>query len=194
MNRRKLLKALSLTIAGTALSLPGSARLVDTGDPQPVYIPPGGGKKGTFGENEITFKLNSEQTSSALGSSEGIIHPGFMGAPPHYHKNFDEIIRVLTGQVTVLVGDQVYEVPAGGWHLRPRGITHTFWNSGTTPASYIELYTPGGHEKYMQELTSFFENGKRPTREQMKGLADKYDIVFQYEKLQEIEKKYKVKL
>jgi quercetin dioxygenase-like cupin family protein len=35
-------------------------------------------------------------------------------------------MRVLEGSVSVLEGDKVVEVEAGGWHFRPRGIVHTF--------------------------------------------------------------------
>ena len=92
-----------------------------TAGPAPLLIDPNSGKTGKFGGVEICFKLDSAQTAGNLGCAELTLAPGFLGAPPHYHEHFDEVIRVLEGTVTVLVGDTIYEVPAGGWHLRPRG-------------------------------------------------------------------------
>ncbi|MEE1945975.1 cupin domain-containing protein [Pedobacter sp. KR3-3] len=164
------------------------------GKPKPVFIAPGAGDKGRFGGANITFKLDKSQTSGNLGSSEIILQAGHLGAPPHHHKGFDEICIVQEGVLNILVGEEVFEVKAGGWHLRPRGITHTFWNSGTTPAKFIELYSPAGHEAYMKALAKLFEDGKKPQPDDLAKLADKYDIVFEFEKLKGIMDKYKVHL
>lgn len=90
------------------------------------------------------------------------LQPGYLGAPPHLHKGFDEICIVMQGELHIMVGEDVYQVPAGGWHLRPRGIVHTFWNSGKEPVKFIEIYSPAGHEAYMKDLAKLFENNQRP--------------------------------
>jgi mannose-6-phosphate isomerase-like protein (cupin superfamily) len=164
------------------------------GDPQPVYIPPGEGKKGNISVNEIVFKLNKSQTSGNLGSAETTLYPGFMGAIPHRHQNFDEVCRVLEGTLTIMVGEEIFNLKPGAWHLRPRGIVHSFWNSGKTPARFIELYIPGGHEAYMQELTTLFVGGKLPKPEELDAVAKKHDIEFFWDQLPAILKKYNVHL
>jgi mannose-6-phosphate isomerase-like protein (cupin superfamily) len=197
INRRKLLKITSALFAGTAISKAGFSSQNGTAiktDPETVFIPAGAGQKAMIGDSSITFKLTKAQTSGTFGSSETVIPPGKLGAPPHYHKTFDEICIVLEGAVHIMVENEVYEATAGAWHLRPRNKTHTFWNSGNTPAKVIELYSPGGHEDYMKELASFFENGARPGPDKLQQLATRYDIVFQFDKLEEIMKKYKVTL
>lgn len=162
--------------------------------PQPVFIPAGSGKKGKIGEGEIVFKLDKSHTSGNIGSSEFTLPPGYLGAPPHHHKAFDEICIVQEGTLHIMVGDEVFEVKAGGWHLRPRGITHTFWNSGTVPAKFIEIYSPAGHEDYMLELAQMFEDGNRPKPDDLNKLAAKHDIFFEFGKLRAIMEKYKVRL
>ncbi len=117
-----------------------------------------------------------------------------VGGTTTYHKTFDEICRVLEGSVFILTGDEVTEVKAGGWHLRPKGVVHTFWNSGATPAKTIDLCVPGGHEVYMQELASLFENSNHPKPEDFKRLEQKHDIHYRFDLLQEVMQKYKVKL
>jgi mannose-6-phosphate isomerase-like protein (cupin superfamily) len=200
INRRKLMQLLSATFAGslfTSSKMFAAAPIHGAfkGDsPKPVYIPPGGGKKGNIGLTEITFKLSKEQTSGNLGSSEMVMQPGFLGAPPHLHHGFDEICMVLRGTLHIMVGDEVYEVKAGGWHLRPRGIVHTFWNSGKEPARFVEIYSPAGHEAYMKDLAKLFENNQRPTFPDLQKLAERYDIEFHFDKLPDIIKKYGVQL
>jgi mannose-6-phosphate isomerase-like protein (cupin superfamily) len=162
--------------------------------PKPVFIAPGAGKKGNIDVNEIVFKLSKEQTSGNLGSVETTLYPGFMGAVPHKHQHFDEVCRVLEGTLTILVGEELFTVVAGAWHLRLKGIIHSFWNSGKVPVKFIELYLPGGHEAYMQELTTLFVNGRTPKPEEVDAVAKKYDIEFFWDRLPAILKKYEVHL
>jgi mannose-6-phosphate isomerase-like protein (cupin superfamily) len=201
LSRRRLMQLLTLTMVGTTFSgLTAGAQSIPTltteglDGPKPVFIPPGGGQKGKIGDNDITFKLDKSQTAGNLGSAEEILLPGHLGAPPHYHKSFDETCIVLEGTLHIMVGEEVFVVPAGGWHLRPRGIVHTFWNSGTTPTRFIELYTPGGHEAYMKDLAKLFEGGKRAKPADLAKLAELYDIIFAFDKLQGIMEKYEVHL
>lgn len=194
-----MMQWLAATMVGSAaIPLNGFAHslevLKDDINPKPIYIPPGKGKKGKIAVNEITFKLNKEQTSGNLGSAETTLYPGYMGAVPHRHKGFDEVCRVLQGTLTILVGDEIFNVEAGGWHLRPRGIVHSFWNSGKVPVKFIELYLPGGHEAYMQELTTLFADGKVPKPEAVDAVAKKHDIEFFWDQLPALLEKYKIHL
>lgn len=66
--------------------------------------------------------------------------PKLMGPAPHVHKDLDELMFVQEGTVSILVGDNVYEVEAGGWHLRPHGIVHTFWNATDKPARFVDMF------------------------------------------------------
>lgn len=69
---------------------------------------------------------------------------------PHRHQYADQVVIVL-GDAGLLrfqfgVGaeeetDSVLDAPAGSYVLKPKGISHTFWNPGSTPVPYIELST-----------------------------------------------------
>ena len=71
---------------------------------------------------------------------------------PHVHKALDELMYVHKGTVSVLVGNEVTEVKAGGWHFRPRGIVHTFWNSGDQPVLATDMYFNQNFEDFLEEL------------------------------------------
>jgi len=88
----------------------------------------------------VGVKLQHAQSGGQLSYVECYLQPRQMGPPPHIHHALDEIMRVTEGTVCVLEGDRVVEVRAGGWHLRPRGLVHTFWNGSDAPASFIDLF------------------------------------------------------
>ncbi|MBN8836309.1 MAG: cupin domain-containing protein [Sphingobacteriia bacterium] len=182
-----------LSIGSIALPFTGSSKQQDP-PASMIHIPAGMGKKGKVGEMEIVFKFESKDTGGVLGVWESVIQPGELGAPPHYHVKTDEFCRVLEGTVTILTGDTVTEVKAGGWHLRPKGVVHTFWNSGKIPAKTIDLSLPGQHAAYMQELATMFENGKRPGPAAIIKLEHKYDIHYRFDLLNGIIDKYGVRL
>ncbi len=54
----------------------------------------------------------------------------------------------------MLVGETVYTVHAGEWHLRPRGLVHTFWNATQQPAHYIDMYFNQNFEDFLEELNN----------------------------------------
>ncbi|MET0299001.1 MAG: cupin domain-containing protein [Flavitalea sp.] len=193
VSRRYMLQsAIAMVAAATVKGV--SAMPVNTSDPEPVLIPPGAGKKARIGDSDIIFKLTSEQTSGNIGSVESVIPSGKLGAPPHYHRDFDEICIVLEGSLQILVENKIYQADAGAWHLRPRGKVHTFWNNSKDPAKVIEIYSPAGHEKYMNELSDLFINKHRPSPKELQGLADRFDIHFRFDLLEKIIKEQNVTL
>lgn len=101
----------------------------------------------------VGVKIAHAQTYGQFSCVECSLAPLQMGPPPHVHYELDEIMHVLEGTVTVLEGDQTREVPAGGYHFRPRGVVHTFWNGHDAPAKFIDMY-PGTQDfaHYLEEL------------------------------------------
>src|SRR5262245_2698979 len=67
--------------------------------------------------------------------------PGRRLAPRHYHMLEEEHALILDGQVTLLLGDERYEMKAGDYVCFPAGqkTGHSFMNSGTGPCSYLMI-------------------------------------------------------
>jgi quercetin dioxygenase-like cupin family protein len=97
-------------------------------------------------------KVRSNQTNLQFSCVESVIGPKYMGPAPHIHKDLDEIMFVQEGTVSVLVGETVYQVEAGGWHLRPHGIVHTFWNATDKPARLIDMFFNQDFENFLEEM------------------------------------------
>ena len=63
-------------------------------------------------------------------------------------------VYVLSGEVGVLVGDQIDVAGPGSWALKPRDVVHAMWNAGALPARVIEVLTPGGTERWFEEIAA----------------------------------------
>ena len=111
-----------------------------------------------FGMN-VGVKMTHSQTYGQLSCVETLMTPRQMGPPPHIHYALDEIMLVLEGTVSILEGDKVIEIAAGGYHFRPRGVVHTFWNGHDAPAKFLDMY-PGVQDfaHYLEELSDLCAN------------------------------------
>lgn len=97
-------------------------------------------------------RVRSEQTGGATAVLEETIAPGAL-ITPHVHSN-DVWVHVLTSEIGVLVGDETAAAASGAWTLKPRGVLHSMWNSGTAPARIIEVLPPGGSERWFEETAT----------------------------------------
>ena len=148
-------------------------------------------------------KLSHAQTYGQFSCVEVSLAPRQMGPPPHVHYELDEIMRVMEGTVTVLEGDKVVEVATGGYHYRPRGVIHTFWNGHDAPAKFIDMY-PGTQDfaHYLEELSdlgfALHSEGANPfapeSLARFKALDARYNHKVFYEKMPEHLAKYGTKI
>lgn len=122
----------------------------------PVIVPkPGPVLPGQF---EVSVRVRSEHTGGVLAVIEETLVPkAFIS--PHVHRN-DVWVYVLTGEIGVLVGDDVASARAGQWALKPRNVTHAMWNAGEDPARIVEVLTPGGSERWFEELAALSDGDR----------------------------------
>ncbi|MFN8253368.1 MAG: cupin domain-containing protein [Ferruginibacter sp.] len=118
----------------------------------PFYIPPAAPVQPGPGGMDIRTIIRSTQTNQQFSCVEYAVAAKKMGPAPHYHKALDELMYVLEGTATVMVGDVFYEIPAGGWHMRPRGLVHTFFNHTDKPFRAIDMYFNQDFENYLEEM------------------------------------------
>ena len=120
--------------------------------PLPFLIPP---KEtlalGPLGSNMRTL-IRSTQTNKQFSCVEAVLAPKKIAGSPHKHDDLDELMYVMEGTASVLLGDEVVEVSAGSWHLRPRGMMHVIWNSGNENLRLIDMYFNQNFEDYLEEL------------------------------------------
>jgi quercetin dioxygenase-like cupin family protein len=113
-----------------------------------------------FGQSLGTRRLIDRAGTD--GRFAAVVHdlgPRQLGAPVHTHSREDEYSLLLSGRLTVMLGDAVTEAGPGQLVIKPRGIPHAMWNSGDQPAQFIELISPAGFEEYFFEVARHFEDG-----------------------------------
>lgn len=161
---------------------------------QPNYIPPDG--PDFAGSAKIRFS----QTNNQVSFWEHVVPPKKMGPPPHVHKDLDEIMRVLEGTASVLIGNKIFEVPAGGWLIRPHGIKHTYWNAGDTTLKFIDVFSNQNFEVFLEEFVKLiqgFEEKNIPpfspaAIKQLDALQTEWGITMYYDQMRPLMDKYGV--
>ncbi len=147
-------------------------------------------------------KITHAQTYGQFSCVETSLAPRQMGPPPHVHYALDEIMCVLEGTVSLLEGDKVVEVSAGGYHYRPRGVLHTFWNGHDAPAKFLDMYpSTQDFAHYLEELSdlgfAIHNEGANPFAPEsiarFKELDARYDHEVFYERMPEHLAKYGAK-
>lgn len=186
---------MSPSLMASVNSSPGDAGI------EPVLLEPRPPLDHNGGLNVRTW-VRSEMTGGVYSSVETAVAPKTMGPPPHYHQELDELMLVLEGTATVLVNKELVEVKAGGWHLRPRMITHTFWNNTDQPLRFIDMYFNQPFEQYLEriffELTekNGFPEGSEAKIKELQALNKKFGVIFPdnaFSDFEEIKKRYKLK-
>ena len=133
---------------------------------------------------DILVWVRSSMTGGVYSCVECAVAPKVMGPPPHWHKALDEMMFVLEGTASVLVGDEVVEVPAGGWHFRPRNLRHTFWNGSDQPLRFIDMYFNQPFEEFLEkifhELTpeNGYTWGSEKLRQEHERLSEIFGLVY----------------
>jgi mannose-6-phosphate isomerase-like protein (cupin superfamily) len=150
----------------------------------PKILPPQAGESYLLAGDLVTFKAVGAETGGAYTLFEGQIAPG-SGMPPHIHQYEEEAFFVVAGTYTFGIGERVVELGPGGFIFGPRGIPHSFRNSGGTPGRLLMLITPGGlFEQFTAEVGQPLAGPDLPAPvaspdiERLVAVAAKYGIDF----------------
>lgn len=81
---------------------------------------------------------------------EAIASPG-NGPPAHLHRNEDETLYVLEGDIEITNGDKVLKAKPGAVAFVPKGTVHRFQCTGHHTGRLLLLYTPDGIEGFFRE-------------------------------------------
>ena len=117
---------------------------------QAKYVPAGTGPAYWGPGDQITFLITGEQTGGAFFMAEVSVPPGG-GPPPHIHRREDETFYLQQGTLTIEAGGKtLIASPGDSVHL-PRGVVHSFRNTGRVDAKFLMVVTPAGLEKFFEE-------------------------------------------
>jgi quercetin dioxygenase-like cupin family protein len=118
------------------LQLPSAKRWIDT-------VP---------GER-VAICVRSADVGGAYSQVDLTATAGF--APPlHAHLEADELFNILGGTLRVFCEGETFDAPAGSTFVIPRGARHSWRVSRDGPARMLLTFTPGGVERYFEEVAS----------------------------------------
>ena len=130
---------------------------------KPIVLAPGGGRPYPMGRISAIFKADGAETDHAYSISEWWLEPNCTGPGPHSHDE-DDIFFILEGTMSVLLGDQWIDAPAGSFVLIPGGTTHDFPNRSDKRAGLLD-FTNGEFESEMPGISQWFlEHPPGPAR------------------------------
>jgi mannose-6-phosphate isomerase-like protein (cupin superfamily) len=142
---------------------------------EPILLPSGKGKILTARGSVMAFKAVAAQTGGDFSLMERTLPPRGRRPLPHRHVNCSEAFFVLDGTVTfVLDGTELSGHP-DDFLLVPRGMAHTFGNSGDEPARLLVLHAPAA-DAYFAELDAMWSRESPPTPEQERALMSRHGM------------------
>src|ERR1700736_2603495 len=115
-------------------------------------VGPRDGKLGKLGGIGVRFMVDGTESGGGFALVEHPMEPNALAAPMHRHSREDEYSFVLEGRVGADLGGEIVYGEPGDFMYKPRGQWHTFWNAGDEPARILEIISPGGFEKFFDEL------------------------------------------
>jgi len=122
-----------------------------------------------------THKLAGSETGNQIVEWVSNVEPG-VGIPPHIHTREDEIFRVITGQVEIMVDGETTVLNEGDVAYAPKNIPHSWTVVGTEKAKMITSAFPAGIEFMFQELGELPEGP--PDFEKVAAICAKQGISF----------------
>jgi mannose-6-phosphate isomerase-like protein (cupin superfamily) len=145
-------------------------------EPRMLVIPPEAGRPVAAFGSVAMFQLEGGHTAGHLCLVLAETPPG-AGPPPHVHHSDDELFLVLQGELSFLTPTGWVKTTPGTAVYIPRGVPHTFQNTGSTPSRHWALTSPSGFEDFYTKAAELFASGAaNPNR--LQSLAREYGYEF----------------
>ena len=122
----------------------------------PIVLPPGAGRSYDMGRISAVCKADLTETADGYSVSEWWLEPNTAGPGAHSHAE-DDLFYVITGTMSLRIGDEWTDAPVGSFVLVPGGVTHDFENRGAERAGILNFSHPGGFERDMPSIVGWFE-------------------------------------
>ena len=148
-------------------------------------IGPKDGKAGWLGSIGVRFMVGTEESGGGFSLVEHPMPPRALAAPLHRHSREDEYSYVVEGKLGALLGDEVLIAEEGDLVFKPRDQWHTFWNAGDEPARILEIISPGGFERYFDELVEM-GGGPQADPQALGELSARYGLEMKPESVPEL--------
>ncbi|QHT67354.1 cupin domain-containing protein [Rhodocytophaga rosea] len=131
---------------------------------------------GPYRNLQTKLLMSTNENPSGIAIVEHLLEPGSFGEAPHLHTREDEISIILEGEITIWEEGRISIYKAGEVALKKRNSFHAFWNGGSQPLRFIDLYMPGNFASYFYEISHLLPLPGKACRKQMDLLNKKYGL------------------
>lgn len=116
-------------------------------------------------------------TSGSVMFGDAHMPPRTAGMPRHVHTHEDESIYVISGVLTVEVGEQRFEAGPGGFVWLPRQVPHTYANLSDETVWTVGVTSPAGLENLFAEQVEYFARlSGEPDPAVLRAMYEQYGI------------------
>jgi quercetin dioxygenase-like cupin family protein len=95
------------------------------------------------GKMAIRPRIEPADSDGVIAIHEFDVPAGARLPVAHSHDAYDETIYGVTGTVTFTLDDTPHDIGPGATLFIPRGVIHTFANTGDVDATALAIITPG---------------------------------------------------
>lgn len=138
-----------------------------------VLLEPGAGRSVSLRGTEVGFKVESSDAAGA-SCTEWVAAPGF-DTGLHVHGRLEETWYMLEGELEFHVGGETFQAAAGASVFVPPTVPHAFANRGDSPAKFLLIMSPPGHDRYFDELAAILASDGPPDGDAIADLRRRYD-------------------
>ena len=125
---------------------------------KPIVLRPGEGEHVQLRQSSAVIKAGVETTDGRFALVETTLEPGFQGPKTHVHHETLDMFFVLEGTLTMQLGEETLDLPAGSFVLVPPGTAHTFSNRTDQLVRLLNMDVPAGLESYLREIGGAMAN------------------------------------
>ena len=115
-----------------------------------IHVPAGTGRALWGPGDRYDILATGAQTAGSVFLIECHVALGG-GPPPHIHHRETESFYVLDGSFAVTVGTDAFDAGPGDFVVVPKGLTHSFANSGSGVSQMLAIFSPAGMEGWFTE-------------------------------------------
>jgi quercetin dioxygenase-like cupin family protein len=127
-----------------------------------VHIPRGSTENVFVDALGIRYLLTGGDTDGHMTVLEIPCAPSAVVAPIHTHTKEDEFQMVLEGEVGFELDGKDINAKAGDMVVQRKNIPMAIWNPTDQPARLLVMFTPGGYDEYLKEVTPHIVAGNQP--------------------------------
>lgn len=164
-----------------------------SGAPSPLVQRSADSRWLSLGPITARILIPAGETGGAFGLIESPIEAGILASPMHVHTKEDGWWYVLEGSFAARIGDETVAAETGSLVRAPRGIPHTYWNPGPGKARYLELFAPGGLERYFEQVAALL-GADPPDIQTILDLPADYGLELRWESVGGLQERYGVQL